>query len=98
MAGSNWTDDRHTFTVGETDTDFIPCILRFTHGRILSGWTMGEGMVLSVPRIEWLTDADDAWESAREDARIAADAEAQYQYEQDQEDESDDSEEEENEG
>lgn len=70
------------YSVEDAAGDFYPLVVRMPHGRFLAGWTMGEGMITSIPELDIVTDEDEAKALARECARIAAEHEAEYQEEQ----------------
>lgn len=56
-----------------------PIVARLSHGRMLAGWTMGEGMATSVDVSDVLTDECDAWVRAHAMAERAAEEERDYQ-------------------
>ena len=76
-------------------------VIRLTHGRFLTGWSMGEGMASSIDYGIY-TDEIEAARAADSEAETAAEREREYQAEQDeiqrQEEENQGSDEEETEG
>jgi len=54
-------------------------VVRLTHGRMLAGWSMGEGMCASISCDEIFTDEIEAAQCADELAKSAAETEREYQ-------------------
>ena len=61
---------------GETIRGIVVCL---THGRMLAGWSMGEGMCASIECDEVFTDEIEAAQRANELAESAAKSEREYQ-------------------
>lgn len=72
-------------TIGYYTTDdgwgdtMKPIVARLSHGRVLAGWTMGEGMSTAVDVSHVFTDERDAWLSAHDMTERDAETERDYQ-------------------
>ena len=81
MAPRTFTPSHRTPTAYYGDeygnTLFTPCVARLSHGRMLPGWTLGEGMSTGfAPNV--YTDERDAWDAAHHMAEHDAEEERDY--------------------
>lgn len=61
------------------DQTFQPIVVQLPHGRLLAGYTMGEGMSTAFNASEIFTDEREAWMRAHEVAAWDAEQERAYQ-------------------
>lgn len=70
---------RGWFCDEDQDQTIRGIVVRLTHGRMLVGWSMGEGMYASIECDEIFTDEIEAAQRADELAESAAESEREYQ-------------------
>lgn len=67
------------YTDEHGDETLQPMLALLPHGRMLAGWTMGEGMATDFDTSDVFTDERDAWIAAHHMAERDAEREREYQ-------------------